>query len=124
MAVAWPSSVPECFEKNSYNYRPQNALIRTDMDTGPPKVRRRFTAITKDHSGTIIMDTTEKESFETWFYTTAGFGSEEFTITNPQDDADTITCRFKSGNGEPLYNIKQNGGTLDWEIQFTMEELP
>ena len=124
MAVAWPVTVPDKFEKGSYNYDPQGNILRTEMDAGYPKVRRRFTAISKYHTGMLILTTAEKEAFETWFYSTAGYGTEEFTFSNPQDVLSTIIARFVIENNSQPYSIKQDGDTLDWQVTFTIEELP
>lgn len=124
MAVAWPANVPDKFEQGSYGSNPQSAIIRTEMSTGYPKVRRRFTAISKYHNGSIIMTTTEKEAFETWFNSIGGYGTEEFTFSNPQDIASTITCRFVIDAGSKPYDVKPDGETGDWVISFDLEELP
>lgn len=124
MAVAWPSTVPDKFDKGSYNYEPQSGVITSEMSTGYAKKRRRFTAISKYHSGSIILKTSEKEDFETWFYSTAGFGTEDFNFTDPQDLSSTIIARFYSGTGESPYTLKPDGDTLDWVLAFTIEELP
>lgn len=124
MAVAWPSTVPNKFDKGSYNYEPQSGIITSEMSTGYSKKRRRFTAVSKYHNGSIILTTAEKEDFETWFYSTAGFGTEDFIFPNPQNISVNITARFNNGTGEAPYTLQQDGDTLDWVLSFNLEELP
>lgn len=124
MSVAWPSTVPDTFDQGSYNYEPQSGVITSEMSTGYAKKRRRFTAISKYHSGSIILTTNEMEAFETWFYSIAGYGTEDFTFTDPRNLENTITARFYAGTGEASYTLKPDGDTVDWVLAFTIEELP
>lgn len=41
MAIAWPSGAPQFAE--SWQEQDQPVTVRTEMDVGPPKVRRRYT---------------------------------------------------------------------------------
>ncbi len=41
MGIAWPINVPQFAE--SWNETDQPVTVRTNMDVGPPKVRRRYT---------------------------------------------------------------------------------
>jgi len=40
-ALLWPATLPACAE--TWEEKAQPVTVRTNMDAGPPKVRRRFT---------------------------------------------------------------------------------
>lgn len=123
MAVAWPPTLPKVFEQNSFGETPQTALIRTNMSTGPAKVRRRFTAVSRYWSGTMIMTNAELTAFKTFFETSLVYGSLSVDFPNQYDaGATTVEARFLD-EGEP-YSISPDGGTLDWQVSFRMEVLP
>jgi hypothetical protein len=65
----------------------KDPVIRTQMDAGPVKQRLRYTAVSKLVTGTIIVDETERQIFETWFTQTLGFGTLRFLMQNPETSA-------------------------------------
>lgn len=121
----WPVELPKGFEADSYGSAPQSGVIRTEMSSGYAKVRRRFTAVITEHSGTMIMT---KEQFETYFVpffkVTIDYGTIPFDFPNPLDGGDTeIEVRWLVEGGSPPYTWKQHGpGTVS--INFALEELP
>jgi hypothetical protein len=51
--VAWPTTLPDCAEQ--WTEKDRESLIRTPMETGPPKVRRRFTAPMREFTVTMTL---------------------------------------------------------------------
>lgn len=123
--ATWPATLPQSFEPGGWNYAPQSGVIRTQMDTGYPKVRKRFTAFTNEHSGTMIMSKTLYEGdFLTFFETTIAHGSLSFDFPNQFDDgATTVEVRWYIEGGSRPYSIKQRSPETV-EISFALEELP
>jgi hypothetical protein len=68
------------------------------MDTGPAKQRARFTAVTKYYEGSIILTQAQLATFNTFYETTLGHGTVEFTWIDPFLGT-SATLRF--GEGEP-----------------------
>lgn len=124
-AIDWDSDLPQAFEAGSYQFEHGSGIVRTEMDSGPPKVRRRFTAIYHRHSGSMVMlKTTYTSDFLTFFGTTLYDGTLSFNFPNPMDDgATTIECRFLQGGQTPPYQMKQFSPT-SVILTFTLEEMP
>jgi len=123
MAEAWSTSVPSSFQQNGFQYSVQPGIIRSDMETGPAKIRRRFTGVAHYYSGSIIMTKAEFETFESWFENTVAFGSLDFTFPDPFNLASNITVRFKIDNNSP-YTAVPEGNSSDLKVSFALEKMP
>lgn len=120
----WPTQLPQMFEAASYGFAPQSGVIRTSMDTGPDKVRRRFSAVTKVHSGSMIVSKTDLETyFFPFFHTTIVEGTLEFNFQDPLDDLSTIAVRFVTKVGKKPYAYKQYTPETV-RLAFILEEIP
>ena len=51
--VQWPAELPNCAD--TWRERDRETLIRTPMETGPPKVRRRFTSPIREFDVGMVM---------------------------------------------------------------------
>lgn len=123
MTVAWPSTVPDDFQSSGYGYEAQSGVIRTNMDTGPAKVRRRFTAVTKNHKGSIVMTKTEFATWESWFEVSIAYGSLTFTMTNPLTGS-SMTCRMVVPSSGKAYSFVPESGTDRGVLSLEIEVLP
>lgn len=124
-AITWPLSLPQLFQHDGFAQGKQGNLLRTDMDSGLPKVRRLFTAISKYPSGTMIMTGSQLTDFEDFFDNTIFSGSLTFNFPNPFDyGATTIEMRFRISTKEEPYSIVPDGGTLDWQVVLNLETIP
>lgn len=85
MTAAWPlttSFVDQSGYKESILNDP---LVRTSMDSGPPKSRARFSAVVYTFEGTIsFLSSANVDTLFTFYDTTLVFGSLPFTWTNPR----------------------------------------
>lgn len=96
---------------------PQNAVIRTSMDAGPDKVRRRFTAAPRRFTGTTpFLTKTELETFETFFETTLQMGALSFTATDP------LSCTTKTFRFVGDYKVNPAGRAF--RVSAELEILP
>lgn len=118
--AAWSSLVPDTFQRDGFSNTLQSGLIRTDMETGNAKQRRRFTATTRTFAGNIIMTTAELAYFETWFDTVVFGGALAFDFPHPVTGT-TTEMRFK--HQDPIYQIDPDGDTGDWRVSFTLEVI-
>lgn len=91
--AAWPGSLPQYHEIGLQETR-QQAFVRTQMDTGPYKQRKRFTAATRFLEGTMLMTKAQKAIFDTFYNTTINEGADEFDFTDPKDGSTTQSVRF------------------------------
>lgn len=93
----------------------QNAQQRSVMDTGQPKVRKRFTAAIRNVNIPVVFSMADRATFDTFYITTLGEGVLPFDWTDPVDDSTTVSFRFV----KPPTFIKDGGlytGTLNLEI--------
>lgn len=63
-----------------YSYKPQENVIRTDMEAGPARQRRRFTREATTVSLQFIFTQTEMGVFEYWFRNEAKHGASWFDM--------------------------------------------
>ena len=91
----WPAGVsfiahPDTFRESG----PLGNVIRTPMEHGPVKSRRRFTAAPRAVTGqTDIMTNAMIDIFEVWFRDLIADGALSFTAVNPRTNL-SKTYRF------------------------------
>jgi hypothetical protein len=107
---SWPGTLPDVLA-SGYSEDMANLLLRSDMDTGPAKVRKRISYNTKPISASIVVNSTQVATFETFFYTTLLGGSLTWTATHPRTGA-SVDMRFngvpKISSSDSLYTISMN----------------
>lgn len=80
--ATWPSTLPRSFEGGGdYQEIPEMTVIRTTMDTGITKIRRRQTRGESKVNGAMLMTTAQVASFVTFFQETVKGGSIAFSGT-------------------------------------------
>ena len=121
---AYPASLPQNPLVEGFNDTRQKAALRSDMDTGAPKRRKRFTAAIRPLKFPTILNGTQRVTFDTFYKTTLGEGSLSFTIPDPVD-GNTITVFFVA---PPKFNIIGASGTAaatrQWQSIYNLEVLP
>ena len=113
--VAWPATLPDCLESWEETERP--SVIRTAMDAGPPKVRRRFTAPMREIRCTMNLRRDQYLAFRDFFDVTCGQGVNWHTFTHPYTGA-VESFRFV----EPF--VIQSMSALAVVVSMTWEQLP
>jgi hypothetical protein len=89
----WPSSLPQQVDQATYAEDLANVVERSEMDTGPAKVRRRFTAGIQPMQATVTVTIAQAATLETFFDDTLEGGSLEFQWVHPRTQA-TARIRF------------------------------
>lgn len=114
MAV-WPSSLQQLLNEDGFSYGIGPTVIRSDMDIGPAKQRRRFTKPVDTISCTIDLSTSEFTIFYDFYDITVNGGVTAFDFTHPVTAA-TIQVRFIN----PPVIASRGGGryrvSMAWEI--------
>lgn len=94
MAV-YPSTLPTPLVEG-YALSPVDQTVRTDMEAGAARVRRRTFARNDLLDITIVMTGVEFSSFRAWFDTDAGGGAAWFDMDlDIGDGMTTLEVRFK-----------------------------
>ncbi len=92
--VTWPAAL-SAPALNSYIESPPKNTIRTQMDKGPSKVRRRTTSNVRPISFNLKLTPAEVTTLDTFYDTTTASGAIEFDYTHPRTSA-AVTARFVS----------------------------
>lgn len=118
--ATWPAGLSQCPLLDGYGEAPQSQVVRTQMDAGPAKQRRRFTAATRNIPVRYLMTSAELNLFEQWFDDDLAGGALPFTW--PGSRLGTVKARIVSG--DPPYQISPAASGERWYVSMTMEVLP
>jgi hypothetical protein len=83
MAVAWPVSLQDKLNEDSFSFQIGETVLRSDMDVGPVKVRRRMTKSTDLVTCSINVTSGEYSVFKTFYDVTLNGGVTLFTFNHP-----------------------------------------
>jgi len=118
MAIpAWPGALPQELLVNGYSQSFPDITIKSNVDAGPAKVRRRFTAGVEPISGTIIMTAAQLATFQTFFNTTLLGGSLRFSWTKPP--AHSVACEMRFTEVPSWTKVED-----EYEVSLSLEVLP
>ena len=118
MAVpAWHVDLPQELFVAGYSGTFPNVTIKSDMDAGPAKVRRRFTAGVEPVSGTMIMTAAQLATFDTFYNTTLLGGSLRFSWTKPP--VHTVACEMRFTEVPSWTKVEG-----EYEVSLSLEVLP
>ena len=115
MAV-FPTSLPAP-ALNTLRETPPKHTIRSQMDKGPEKIRRRTTANVRMLSFTLRLTPAQLQILDDFFVDDVFSGADEFDYTHPRT-GDAVTARFAS---EPSYS-EQEG--VIYNVEISLEILP
>lgn len=141
MSLVWPVELPQHVDRDSFQYTPQSGMIRTSMEAGLKKVRRRYTGTVKTYNVGMTMKHSQLELFESFFYNYPGHptvpgvagGVDFFEFPMPmwsasegetEADRPKILVRFVIETDGMPYSVIPDGDTRDWKVSFTIERLP
>mgnify|MGYP001156493400 CR=1 FL=1 len=96
----WPSTLP-LPEQEGYNEVQANNILRTAMDAGAPKQRRRYTAVYTTVKFQMTLTSTQTTTLMS-FYNLVGAAA--FTWTHPRTGT-PVTARFTE---PPILSAKDN----------------
>lgn len=83
MAVPWPVSLQQNVNTGNFNEKFGETAIRTTVDVGPMKVRRRFTRPIDVVSVGFNMTSDQYEDFKIFYNTTVNGGVTIFELNHP-----------------------------------------
>ena len=85
--AAWPAALPQLSLLEGALEAPQDATIRSEMDVGPAKRRRRYTWSPRRFSVPLILTVAQVATLETFYVTTLGGGVDAFDWLHPRTAA-------------------------------------
>ena len=114
--VTWPTSLP-AIELSSLKESPPDNLIRSNMDIGVDKIRRRTTSAPRDLSFTLKLNQTQLQTLDDFYVTDTFSGSLSFDYIHPRTGS-TVKARFVS---PPSYADNQK---ILFSCSISLEILP
>jgi hypothetical protein len=117
----WPGSLPQNQFLNLTEQR-QEARIRTQMDAGPAKMRRRFTAAVRTFTIPIVLNGTQRQAFDSFWINDTQEGTLSFAWSDPVTDV-AVNFRFVA---QPQWTLEVGGAPANriWKTQLNLEILP
>jgi hypothetical protein len=79
----WPLGLPQKVEGDQYTESLGSSVIRTEMDIGLAKVRRRYTKNIENFDMIFLIDSDQYLIFKTFFDVTVNGGATTFTFPHP-----------------------------------------
>jgi hypothetical protein len=117
-AAVWPSTLPAAPELAGYGEGMGKQVLRTEMDAGPAKLRRRFTAAPRPYTMPMTLSGAQLEALVDFWSDDCQGGALAFTMRHPRDAEETILCRFTE---EPKWTAL-GGGVF--RVALELEILP
>jgi hypothetical protein len=111
----WPGTLPIYVLEGGYNEQSAPNTVESEMDAGPKKSRRRYTATFERFGLSIACTADQAETFRTFWKSTCASGTIPFDWVHPRTRA-AMTFYFR--NPPPQYVVF--GGT-NVRISFTLE---
>lgn len=115
----WPASLPQIPFSGLKEVR-QSGTLRSEMDTGAPKQRKRFTAAVRNVDVPMVFTQAQRQTFDTFFITTLGEGALPFTWTMDSVDEGTGTSISYRFTKPPAMSKIAN----EWRLTLNLEILP
>lgn len=118
----WPSSLPDYVLVQGYEEGAPNTLVRTQMDKGPDKVRRRSTAGTRTFAVQMELDSTQTATLETFIDQDLDGGALRFDWVHPRTQA-SVQFRVVPLRDDSLVSYSALGNDY-YRVQMQLEILP
>lgn len=117
MTITWPDALPAAPLLESFSETPADTAIRTDMEQGPAKTRRRTTAGVAMLTCVYLLSKSQTAALDAFFAEACAGGALGFVMTHPRTGL-SVSCRFT----QPPQYIPTNGAYF--KAQLKLEVLP
>jgi len=100
----------------------EDARLRTGMDAGPAKMRKRHTAAVRNIAVPLVLTGAQRVIYDTFYITTLQEGTLPFDWKDPVDDS-VISFRFvKPAKFEAI--VGGAAAVRKWQTTLSLEILP
>lgn len=113
--AVWPASLPQRVLAPGYDEQPPELTVRSPMDAGSAKVRRRFTAGPRPIRASVRLSMTQRQTLDDFFLTVLLGGALPFDWSHPVTGA-PATFRFRSAPRLTARTANLFDAALDLEI--------
>lgn len=114
----WPSTIPQTLSVDGAGEAAPDTAIRSAMDVGPAKVRRRASCAVRRVTGKIVMTQDELGDFREFYDEDLLGGALRFNWVDPWDGTTAVEMRFTAPY--TLSAFGQDG----YEVSMELEILP
>jgi len=83
-AIVWPVGLPQRMNANGFTETLPDLALRTEMDVGPRKMRRRFTTGPTAVEGTVTLRGSQPALLEAFYRDITAGGTLPFDWTHPR----------------------------------------
>lgn len=111
----WPPVLP-CPQIEGYTEQQEPTIIRTQMDTGPAKVRRRYTMPVTKVNIKVCLDRGQMEELWDFYTIRLQGGVQRFNMNNPWEN---VTREYRFINPPAISGLTQNF----WEASLELERF-
>lgn len=120
--IVWPAGLPQAPLVRSLSESFPALALRTEMETGPAKARRRATAVPRNFDIELSMKRNQVALFDQFYTDSIKLGSLEFEWKHPRTGA---TCDMRI-TSTPTAKPKapRGDGNEYWSVSFSIEILP
>jgi hypothetical protein len=106
--IVWPAELPQRVLASGYSESLGDGRLRTQMETGPMKVRRRFSAVARPIAASFRVSPDGKARIERFWWEEIGGGSLPFLMPDQTHDALALLAddglQLLDDQGRPLIN--------------------
>lgn len=115
---AWPSTLPQLVLTDGYQEQFADVVLRTEMDAGPAKQRRRLTAGVRPIRCVLLCTTAQVATLQSFYNFDLAGGALSFDWVTPRTEAAAV-LRFTAPP-----EIVPEPGAQYWRIGLALETLP
>ena len=113
----WPNTLPKP-ALSGYSVEPQNAVLKTQMEAGPNRYRKRYTTVPVDIKGGLTLTAAQMAVFKTFYQTTINQGADWF-VFDGLNLGNGYTIGSEAHFTEPYKaNLVDRGM---WSVSFSLE---
>lgn len=116
----WPVTLPQCVQIDGFSEGFGYNVIRTPMDQGPAKMRRR-SARAQPLSVSFKLDNTQLSTLESFVNDTIKYVAR-FYFPHPRTGAE-VEVRIVPGADGEFYKIGHINGSI-WSVSMNLEVMP
>lgn len=112
----WPGTLPQTPLADGYREHGKDNVVRTEMDAGVAKTRKRYTAGISVHEVLFRLTTAQVATLESFHEGDTEFGALSFDMPHPRTGS-TVTTRFVQ---PPVYDAEG----VNFVVSLVLEVLP
>lgn len=117
----WPVTLPQEVPKDGYSRKIPNQTIRSDMETGPAKVRYRGGHMPDIVTMTFVLTDAQRDALLTFAKNTVKGAALTFEFPHPEHPTDYVLARFLPVGNDELFSISQYQHSIMWQVTIKLE---